>query len=200
MKLYTSLTSPYGRKVRVVCHEKRIDLQIIEATAATPDSPVNSLNPLGKVPVLVLDDNRALYDSSVIVDFLDHISPVGRMIPAEFREATHVKRWEALAGGLVDATVIIVQESRRPAAMQMPAVVAHQEAKLQRGLAQIAADLGDTRWCTGENFNLADVAVGCLLGYLDLRLGTLDWRAAWPELAALQARLDDRPSFIDTLK
>ncbi|MDR3426797.1 MULTISPECIES: glutathione S-transferase N-terminal domain-containing protein [Silvimonas] len=198
MKLYTSLTSPFGRKVRIVCLEKRIDLQLIEVATGVADSPVNDLNPLGKVPTLILDDHRALYDSSVIVDYLDHVSPVGKLIPADQRQAIGVKRWEALADGMLDAAIVIVKEHRRPAKQQSAAVISHEQARIDRGLAQLSTDLGERKWCTGETFTVADVAVGCLLTYLNMRFPALEWQTAWPNLLKLQLKLAERPSFIET--
>ncbi len=198
MKLYTSLTSPYGRKVRIVCLEKRIDMQLVEVTTGAPDSPVNAINPLGKVPVLVLDDHRALYDSSVIVDYLDHISPVGKLIPADARQAINVKRWEALCDGILDAAILIVREKRRPPESQLAGVMAHEQGRIDRGLAQLAQDLAERKWCMGDLFTLADIAVGCLLAYLDLRFPDLQWQTQYPNLLKLRVRLNERPSFIET--
>ncbi|GGP26942.1 glutathione S-transferase N-terminal domain-containing protein [Silvimonas amylolytica] len=198
MKLYTSLTSPFGRKVRIVCLEKRIEMQLVEVTTGAPDSPIKDINPLGKVPALVLDDHRPLYDSSVIVDYLDHISPVGKLIPGDARQAINVKRWEALCDGILDAAILIVREHRRPQELQSTGVIAHEQGRIDRGLAQLAQDLGERKWCMGDNFTLADIAVGCLLAYLDLRFADLHWQTLHPNLLKLQVRLNERPSFIDT--
>src|SRR3954464_5860191 len=107
MKLLAALISPYTRKVRVVLAEKKIEceMQIVDVSPA--DNPVNAHNPLGKIPTLVLDDGTALYDSRVIVEFLDHASPLNRLIPADFRERVQVRRWEALADGVLDAGILV---------------------------------------------------------------------------------------------
>ncbi|WP_432724106.1 glutathione S-transferase [Jeongeupia wiesaeckerbachi] len=198
MKLISSLTSPFGRKVRIVLAEKHIDYQLVEDSPHDPDNQIAAQNPLGKVPVLLLDDGKPLYDSSVIVDYLDQISPVGKLIPADHRQGISVKRWEALADGITDAAILVVMESRRPPAQQSAEWSAKQRAKVDRGLERVAADLAERKWCTGDSFTLADIAVGCMLGYLDMRFPDLQWTTLHPNLAELRARLDARPSFADT--
>src|SRR5262249_60740692 len=114
MKLIASLTSPYARKVRIALAEKKIEYELVEAAPFAPDTAVPSYNPLGKVPVLVLDDGTNLFDSRVIVEYLDTVSPVSRLIPEPSRQRIAVKRWEALADGICDAAVAGVVEGRRP--------------------------------------------------------------------------------------
>src|SRR5438552_1635452 len=113
MKLIGSLTSPYTRKARVVLSEKRIDYEFVVENAWDPASKVPDYNPLGKVPVLVLDDGTAIFDSPVIVDYLDTVTPVGRLIPEPTRQRILVRRWEALADGILDAAASIVMERKR---------------------------------------------------------------------------------------
>ena len=107
MKLLASLASPYTRKVRVVLAEKKIDFDMELVDVAPAENPVNAHNALGKIPTLVLDDGTALYDSRVIVEFLDHASPLNRLIPADFRDRVQVRRWEALADGVLDAGILV---------------------------------------------------------------------------------------------
>ena len=197
MKLYASLTSPYARKVRVVLHEKRIECQLEPVNPWDADSPLPAVNPLGKVPVLMLDDGTALYDSRVIVDYLDSISPVSKLLADGARGTALIKRWEALADGLPDAGVAIMLERRRPAERQDAGWLKRQHDKLTAGLALMAADLTDRTWCHGNGFTLADITVGCTLGWLDLRLPWLDWRQ-YPALTGHYERLMTRPSFADT--
>ncbi len=198
MKLYASVTSPYARKVRIALAEKKIECEMIAGSPTDKDSPVPEHNPLGKVPVLVLDDGTAIYDSRVIVEYLDTVSPVSRLIPEPSRQRIVVKRWEALADGICDAAVLITQETRRPRAQQSPETITHQRKKIDRGLLALGAELGDKPWCNGESHSLADIATGCALGYLDLRHGGIDWRKSYPNLAALFDKLSKRASFQDT--
>ena len=199
MKLLGSLTSPYVRKARVVLAEKRIEYTLELDDPWSEESRVADANPLGKVPVLVLEDHSTLFDSRVIVEFLDGVSPIGRLIPAGNRERIEVKRWEALADGIVDLAVAVALERRRPAKQKSETVIKRQMDRIERGLAIMARDLGDKPWCTGHTFTLADIACGVALGYLDFRHSSFDWRVLHPNLAKLAAKLAERPSFADTV-
>ncbi len=199
MKLLFSSTSPYARKVRIVLAEKKIDCQLEEISPWAADNPVHRFSPLGKVPVLVLDDGTALFDSRVIVEYLDNVSPVSRLIPEPSRQRIAVRRLEALADGVNDAASSIVVEHRRPSAQQSEEWIGRQARKLDAGVAELARELDERTWCNGEGYSLADIAAGCALGYLDLRHPRVDWRAAYPNLARLHERLSKRASFADTL-
>lgn len=199
MKLIASLTSPYARKVRIVLADKKIDCPLEVDIPWDENTRVADYNPLGKVPVLELDDGGALYDSRVIVEYLDNISPVARLLPQENRPLIQVRRWEALADGITDAAVAIVMEKRRPADKQLDSAIQRQNEKIARGLAALSHDLGERQWCNGEAYSLADIAVGCCLGYLDFRFPEINWRENYPNLAALVERLSVRPSFADTV-
>ena len=198
LKLIASPTSPYARKVRIVLAEKKIECQLVEALPWAAVNPVVEFNPLGKVPVLVLDDGTNLFDSRVIVEYLDNVSPVGRLIPEPSRQRIAVKRWEALADGVCDAASAIFLERKRPLRQQSKEWIARQRAKIDRGVVELAEELGERAWCNGEGYSLADIATGCALGYLDLRFPEIDWRGAHPNLVALADKLAGRPSFADT--
>jgi len=182
MKLIGSPSSPFVRKVRVVLSEKRIDYDFVIDVPSDPASRVPEFNPLGKVPVLITDDGVRLFDSPVIVEYLDSISPVARLIPEPARQRIQVRRWEALSDGILDAAVLLVQEGRRTAELQSNAVIARQRAKIDRALAFAATDLGERAWCSGEAYSLADIALGCALGFLDFRFKDIDWRVRHPNL------------------
>jgi glutathione S-transferase len=185
--------------VRVVLAEKKIDCDLEIVDVASAENPVNAHNPLGKVPALVLDDGTALFDSRVIVEFLDNVSPISRLIPDDNRERVAVRRWEALADGSLDAGLLIRYESLRPKKEQSRAWADKQTGKLQRGLATIAAELGDRPWCHGERYTLADIAVGCCLGWVEFRKpGGLTWRDPYPNLARFHDKLMERPAFADS--
>jgi glutathione S-transferase len=189
MKLLASLASPYTRKVRVVLAEKKIDFEIELVDVAPAENPVNAHNPLGKIPTLVLDDGTALYDSRVIVEFLDHASPLNRLLPAEFRDRVQVRRWEALADGVVDAGMLV------RGGFQLD----KQLARMRRGMARLAAELEGKAWCHGERYSLADVALGCCVGWLGFRKpGNVDWPSEYPVLARHYRKLLERPAFADT--
>ncbi len=198
MQLLVSLLSPYGRKVRIVLAEKRIEceLELFDVTPA--ESPLNAYNPLGKIPTLLLDDGSALYDSRVIVEFLDAVSPIGRLIPKGNRERVAVLRWEALADGVLDAGVLLRQETLRPKTEQSTAWIERQRGKVERGVAEMARDLGERDWCHNERFTLADISLSCCLGWLAFRHPELDWRGKYANLAHHYDRLSQRPAFAET--
>jgi len=198
LKLIASKTSPFARKVRIALAEKKVEYQIVESSAWEPGNPVHAYNPLGKLPVLILDDGTHLYDSRVIVEYVDLVSPVSRLIPEPARQRIAVKKWEALADGVCDAAATIVIERRRPANLQSEEWIDRQQRKIDEGVGELARELGDRAWCYGESCSLADIATGCALGYLDLRHGELDWRDRYPNLARLAERLGKRASFADT--
>jgi glutathione S-transferase len=199
MKVIGSTTSPYVRKVRIVLAEKKIDYDFEVADPWAPGTTVPQFNPLGKVPALVLEDGRTLYDSRVIAEFLDNVSPVNRLIPGENREKTEVKRWEALADGILDAGILARLESRRPEGEKSPATLQRQLDRVDSGLAAISADLAERNFCCGIDLTLADIAVGCCLGWLAFRMPQIDWASRHENLARLSKRLGERASFAATV-
>lgn len=199
MKLIGSLTSPYVRKVRIVLAEKKIDYDFELDSPWTPETNVPNINPLGKIPVLVLDEESVLFDSRVISEYLDNVAPNNKLMPAPNRERTEVKRWEALADGICDAAALIFLERKRPAARQDADWIARQESKLIRTLEYMARELGDSPWCMGNHFSLADIACGCALGYLAFRFPEIDWNIKHSNLARLYDKLMLRQAFQDTV-
>ena len=200
MKLIGSLTSPYVRKVRIVMAEKKLDYQFVEENVWESDAILAS-NPLGKVPCLVMEGGEAVFDSRVIVEYLDARSPLARLIPEPNRERTEVRTWEALADGLVDALILARLEATwqgRAAEQRSQAWIDRQMKKVNASLEAIATGLAAKPWCTGIHMTLADVAVGCALGYLDFRFPQVGWRSEYPTLARLADKLNARPSFVDT--
>lgn len=198
MKLIGTTTSPYTRKVRVVLAEKRMECAFVVDVPNSDSSTVTQYNPLGKIPVLVLDDDSTLFDSRVIAEYLDNASPGNRLIPEEKRPRIQVRRWEALADGCTDAAIAVLMEKRRPVEQQLPEWITRQQGKVDRALQMMADDLAAKTWCTGDFFTLADIAVGCCLGWLELRWPDLPWRRNHPNLARLADKLAQRQSFKDT--
>jgi glutathione S-transferase len=199
MKLIASLTSPYARKVRIALAEKKIECDLVEESPWAAETTVPEYNPLGKVPVLVLDDGTTLFDSRVIVEYLDTVSPVSRLIPEPNRQRIVVRRWEALADGICDAAVAIGLERKRQAKQQSKDWLDRQRRKVDLGLKELAHDLGERPWCNGEAYSLADIATGCALAYLDLRHADVDWRGNFPNLVKLVEKLSKRPSFAESI-
>ena len=200
MKLLASLASPYTLKVRVVLAEKKIecDLELVDVNPT--ENPVNASNPLGKVPTLVLDDGTPLYDSRVIVEFLDARSPINRLIPDETRDRVAVRRWEALADGVLDAGLLVRYEALRDRKERSKTWVDKQVARMHRGVSAIAQELEGRNWCHGDRYSLADIAVGCCLGWLDFRKpGAVDWRAEYEPVSRHYDKMMERPAFADTV-
>jgi glutathione S-transferase len=201
MKLLGALTSPYVRKVRIVMAEKKLDYQLVLEDVWTSDA-IQKANPLGKVPCLVMEGGEAVFDSRVIVEYLDTLSPVGRLIPGNGRERAEVRTWEALADGTTDACIEARLEqtwSGRTDDQRSQAWVTRQMGKVNAAIIAMSRGLGDKPFATGIHFTLADIAVGCALGYLDFRFPQIDWRTPHPNLGRLAAKLAQRQSFIDTL-
>lgn len=200
MKLIGSLTSPYARKVRIVMAEKKLDYQF-ELEDVWASDHIQQSNPLGKVPCLVMEGGEAVFDSRVIVEYVDTLSPVGRLIPERGRERAEVRTWEALSDGLIDAAVLARLEStwpNRSDAQRCPAWIERQMSKIHSALTAMGKGLGDKPWCSGNHFSLSDIAVGCALCYLDFRFPQIDWRSDHPNLKRLADKLAQRQSFIDT--
>ena len=200
MKLLYTLNSPYARKIRIVAAEKHIDIKLQEVVLSDPDCPVKQYNPLGKVPVLILDDEDSLYDSRVIAEYLDNRTPLAHLIPKDNSAKSAVRRWEALADGVCDAAVAVMLEQRKPEQKQDEGFIVRQMEKVTRGLSALNNDLGHNKWCVDDTFSLADIAVGCMLGYINLRFGTIiNLNEDYPNLARLQSVLNKRQSFIDSM-
>jgi glutathione S-transferase len=199
MKLIGSPSSPYARKVRIVLAEKQLDSDWVAEDVWSADSTIQQSNPLGKVPCLLLDDGRALYDSRVICQYLDLQPPVHALIPEAAGPRIEVLRWEALADGVLDAGVLMrLEQTQRDAAQRSDKWVARQRSKVERGLAVMERDLGGRHWCVNERLTLADVAVGSALGWLEFRLPQIEWRGAHPQLSRYYDGLMTRKSFQDT--
>ncbi|MES2946302.1 MAG: glutathione S-transferase N-terminal domain-containing protein [Pseudomonadota bacterium] len=201
MKLIGSNTSPYVRKVRIVMAEKKLDFQFVQEDVWAADSTISDCNPLGKVPCLVMEGGEAVFDSRVIVEYLDTLSPVGKLIPTQGRERAEVKTWEALADGLLDAAILARLEATwagRYVEQRSQAWIDRQMGKIHASLKAMSTGLADKPFCSGIHLSLSDVAVGCALAYLDLRFSHIDWRGSYPNLAKLYEKLAARPSFTET--
>ena len=201
MKLIGAVTSPYVRKVRIVMAEKKLDYQFVQEDVWAADTTISESNPLGKVPCLVMEGGEALFDSRVIVEYLDTLSPVGKLIPAVGRERAEVKTWEALADGVCDALILARLEANwagRSKTQRSQPWIDRQLGKVQASLKAMAQGLADKPFCAGIHMSLADIAVGCALGYLDFRFPEIDWRTPHPNLAKLHEKLAQRTSFQDS--
>jgi len=201
MKLLGSNTSPYVRKVRVVMAEKKLDYVFVTEDVWAAQTTIAESNPLGKVPCLIMEGGEALFDSRVIVEYLDTLSPVGKLIPSVGRERAETKTWEALADGLLEASILARLESTwggRTDVQRSQAWIDRQLGKVHASLKAMSQGLSEKPFCAGIHLSLADIAVGCALGYLDFRFAQIDWRTDYPNLVRLHDKLMQRPSFADT--
>ena len=200
MKLIGSFTSAYVRKARVVLAEKKLDYQFELENVWSAETKIASSNPLGKVPCLVMEDGSTMYDSRVIAEYLDTLTPVCKLLPPNSRDRANVKVWEALADGVLDAAVLAyLERTWRPAERQSQAWFDRQMGKVHGGLAVMSENLGEQPFCMGIHYTLADVAVGCTLGWLSFRFPDIAWRDTHPNLARLFDKLSERQSFKDTV-
>ena len=200
MQLLGSPASPFARKVRVVAREKGIEIDYVIDRPNAPGSRVPTLNPLGKIPVLLLDDGQAVYDSAVIAEYLDGLKSEPRLIPAELLPRIAVKRWEALGDGIAEAVVNISHDfgPMGDAAKREP-WIARQQSKVERGLGAFDAAIRERDWLYGERITLADICAGYAAFYCDRELPSFDWRSKFHALAGYAERLAARPSFRDTV-
>jgi len=199
MKLLYSPTSPFARKVRIVAAEKKLELEVETVDPWNPNPELTRLNPLSQVPTLIVDDNSSVFDSRVIVEYLDGLSPVHKLIPETSRDRIAVKRWEAIADGLCDAALTARLEGNRPDKNESSEKqIARQLGKVNACLLEMSRELGDREYCVGNALTLADIAAGCAMSYLKFRFADIGWEATHPNLARAYKRLAARPSFKST--
>ena len=200
MKLLGTNTSPYVRKVRLVLLEKNLPHAYLIDPPREPGSQVARANPLGRIPALILDDGTCVFDSTVIADYADTLNDTTILIPRNDALARmRVKRWEALADGIMDSAVVVRVESLREKAMQDADTLTRHNDAITRALAHIAEQLGTRQWCEGNAITLADLALTSMLVYLDLRQPERDWRGTHPNLGVWFARMSERTSVKATL-
>ena len=200
MKLLGTNTSPYVRKVRLVLLEKNIPHTYLVDAPREPGSQVAKANPLGRIPALILDDGTCVFDSPVIAEYADTLNDTPILIPrTDALARMRVKRWEALADGIMDSAVAVRNEALRPAEKQEPNNLTLHNNAITRALAYASELLGERDWCEGASLTLADLALASTLVYLDLRQAERDWRGAHPNLAAWFTRIGTRDSMRATL-
>ena len=204
MKLLSSSATPFGRKVEVVAIEKGLSDGIeVVATSTSPTSPHEALsrtNPLIKIPTLILDDGRVLYDSLVICDYFDTLRPPPRVIPDAGAKRWDVLTTHALASGICEAAVSSrYEQALRPEPLRWPDWLKGQMRKIDSGLDWLEDNIGLLGDAGAAHVDLAQVAAGCALGYLDFRFAHLDWRKTRPGLAAWNAEFAKRASMQKTV-
>ncbi len=200
MKLLGTQTSPYVRKARLVLLEKNIPHDYVIDPPQQSGALVLRVNPLGRIPALILDDGYCVFDSTVIADYADTLNDDPILIPRTDRVSRmRVKRWEALADGIMDSAIVVRNESLRPLDQQSPSILNLHHGAIAHALEYAAQLLGDRTWCEGDALTLADLALVSALIYLDLRLPEQDWRSH-ANVAVWFARISARPSVITSLQ
>lgn len=195
MKLLGTPTSPYVRKVQLVLLEKNIPHEYLIDPPREPGSLVLRVNPLGRIPALILDDETCVFDSPVIAEYADSLNDNPILIPRDNALARmRVKRWEALADGIMDSAIAVRNERIRPEEKQEPGNITLHNKAIDRALDFASINLGNDTWTNGETISLGDLALFSTLVYLDLRQPERDWRTPHPNLAFLFDRIAERPS------
>jgi glutathione S-transferase len=199
MKLISASPSPYARKVRIALAEKGIPFDLVTEVPWNEDTQAPRYNPLEKLPILVMDDGRSIYESHFILEYLEMKHPQPSLLPESDDEILAAKQLQVLGDGVCDALVLLFFEKRRPVESQSAAWMARQSRKLEGGVREMARLIGDREWAVGDRFGLGDIAVGCTMAILDLRYPEFEWRPLYPSLARYVDRLSERPSFRDTV-
>ena len=200
MKLYSASASPFARKVMVAAHELglagRIAVENVTTSPVAQNAALAAVNPLARLPTLLLEDGSALYDSRVILDYLDSLTGGGILIPKAGPERFAALRRQALAEGLLDTLVSLRYETAlRPEAVRWPELVAAQFDRMGRALAAAESEAASL---SVEKLGIAEIGFACLFGYLDLRFGDYDWRSRAPSLARWYQAVAERPSLMAT--
>jgi len=198
MKLIGSYTSPFVRKISIIMLEKGMMFEFVNASPYSDDSHVPHYNPLGKVPALVADDQQIWFDSSIIAEYLELREAEPALLPANPLAALTVRQLEKLADGVSDAALVIVREQMRPGDQQSEEVLLRNREKIQRGLDSLEALAVEGKWLNSSQLNLADIATGCMIGYLNFRRVVPNWCVERPALVKLAETLFERESFART--
>ncbi|RBO11372.1 MULTISPECIES: glutathione S-transferase [Pantoea] len=199
MKLIGSYTSPFVRKISVILLEKGIVFEFINHTPWAEDSQVPHYNPLGKVPALIDERGLTWYDSSVIAQVIELRDEAPALLPDDALRALQVRQLAKLADGINDAAVTIVREQMRPGAQQSEEVLLRNREKIQRGLDALEAAAAEAELINTGTLNLADIAIGCMIGYLNFRRVLPNWCVNRPALVKLAETLFQRESFARTV-
>jgi glutathione S-transferase len=196
MKGYATVNSPYARKVRIAIIETGqpdlIDWQMLSRAERTQLIP--PINPLGKVPVLVLDSGEALFDSPVICAYVDSLHNGQKLIPSDEQERWRVLRLEAQGDGLGEAIVAVALEKAKPEDSRSQALIDRQGGKAASAMAALNGEAANFR----DPVSMGEIAVACAIGYLELRNVDDGWRDRYPTLATWYSKICERPSFIET--
>jgi glutathione S-transferase len=198
-RLISATPSPYARKVRIALAEKAIPFELQTEVPWDSSTVTPQYNPLEKLPVLIMEDGSAVYESRFILEYLEAKFPNPPLLPDDIDGKLAARHVEVLSDGVCDAFVLLFWERHRPADQQSQEWMARQQRKIDGGLAALAKIAGERDFVIGNRFGLADIALGTVIGYLSVRWPAYPWRQRHPNLAALSDRLEQRPSFQDSV-
>ena len=199
MKLLIATPSPFARKVRVFLREEKIACEELITNPWSQDDPIGKHNPLGKIPILMTDDGETIFDSSLIVEYLQNRQPEQSLLPETRQGQLYAKQIEKIADGICDAAVLTFLESHRPINLQSHSWISRQEKKIRRGLTFLNEELNGKEFFALDKFTVGDISVGCTLSYLDLRLPHLPWRDDHTNLKIFCSSIEKRQSFRETI-
>ena len=194
LQLISATPSPYARKVRIALAEKGIAFELLTEVPWNDTTSTPKFNPLEKLPVLILEDGSSVYESNYILQYLELKYPTPPMLPADVDGILAARKLEVLCDGVCDALVLTFFERMRGDGAS-PEWTARQRRKIDGGVKEMARLVGKGEWAVGDRFSLGDIAAGTLVGYMGVRFPELPWRTQYPDLAALSDRLEQRPSF-----
>ena len=194
LQLISATPSPYARKVRIALAEKGIAFELLTEVPWNDTTSTPKFNPLEKLPVLIFEDGSSVYESSYILQYLELKYPTPPMLPADVDGILAARKLEVLCDGVCDALVLTFFERMRGDGAS-PEWTARQRRKIDGGVKEMARLVGKGDWAVGNRFSLGDIAAGTVVGYMTVRFPELPWRTQYPDLAALSDRLEQRPSF-----
>jgi len=199
LTVVSATPSPFARKVRIALIEKEIPFNLVTDVPWNDDTVVGQFNPLEKLPILLTETDGAIYDSSLILEYIELTYPDPPLVPDDPKLRIAAKTIEVLQNGICDSVVLTFFERARPAGAQSAEWLSRQRRKIEGGVSELARLLDDREYFVGDRFTLADIAAGSALGYISLRLADFDWRVRHALLARYFDFLSKRQSFRDTV-
>ena len=197
-KLISATPSPYARKVRIALAEKGVPFELITEVPWDRTTKTPQHNPLEKLPILIREDGSSVYESYLILEYIERAHPSPPLVPKDDEGWLLAKRLEVLCDGVCDAFVLTFFERMREASQQSADWLSRQQRKIDGGLREMSRLLDGKEFAVGNAFTLGDIAIATAIGYLCVRYPEIDWRATYPDLAAHNDRMEARSSFKNT--
>jgi glutathione S-transferase len=199
LKLISATPSPYARKVRIALAEKNLPFELITEVPWHAETQTPKHNPLEKLPVLILEDGSSVYESSYILEYLELKYPQVPLLPKDADGILAAKKLDVLCNGVCDALVLLFFERMRAEGQASAEWMARQARKIAGGMREIARLIGKREYAVGERFTIGDIAAATAAGYVSVRYPEMKWREDYPDLAAYSARMEQRPSLMNSV-